>query len=58
VGSDEEKNKMTYPALYGVESSREKAEELIEQALGHLAGFPEKAEPLREIARYIARRSH
>jgi geranylgeranyl diphosphate synthase type II len=58
VGSDEEKNKMTYPALYGVESSQEKAEELIEKALGHLAGFPEKAEPLREIARYIVRRSH
>jgi geranylgeranyl diphosphate synthase type II len=58
VGSDEEKNKMTYPALYGIELSRQKAEELVEKALMVIEPLSEKAQPLREIARYIIERQY
>lgn len=52
-GSDEKKKKMTYPKLYGLEKSKEKARELINNAIESLAGFGDKAEPLRQIALYL-----
>lgn len=55
-GSDEEKKKMTYPRLFGVERSREMASELIREAIDALSLFDEKADPLREIARYLVER--
>lgn len=55
-GSDEKKKKMTYPKLYGIERSKEKAKELIDSAIGALRIFDEKAEPLRGIARYLLER--
>lgn len=55
-GSDEKKKKMTYPKLYGIEKSREKARELINGAIEALEIFDEKAEPLRAIARYMLER--
>lgn len=55
-GSDEKKKKMTYPKLYGIEKSREKAKELIDGAIEALDVFDEKAEPLRAIARYLLER--
>jgi len=56
-GSDEKKGKMTYPRVFGVEPSRKKAEKLIDKALKAIEIFDYKAEPLREIARYIVKRS-
>jgi geranylgeranyl diphosphate synthase type II len=58
VGSDAVKSKMTYPALYGIESSQKKAEELITRALKSIESIPERARPLREIARYILERQN
>jgi geranylgeranyl diphosphate synthase type II len=55
-GSDEKKKKMTYPRLYGIEKSREKAKELIHDAISALEIFDAKAEPLRAIARYMLER--
>jgi geranylgeranyl diphosphate synthase type II len=55
-GSDEKKKKMTYPKLYGIEKSRERAKELINGAINSLETFDEKAEPLRAIARYMLER--
>lgn len=55
-GSDEKKKKMTYPRLYGIGKSREKAKELINDAVSALEMFDEKAEPLRAIARYMLER--
>lgn len=55
-GSDEKKKKMTYPKLYGLDKSKEKAEELINSAICALDIFDEKAEPLRAIARYLLKR--
>lgn len=58
AGSDERKKKMTYPALYGIEQSREKAGELISEAVFAIKDFSGKAEPLREIARYFLERKN
>ncbi|MBM4140211.1 MAG: polyprenyl synthetase family protein [Nitrospira sp.] len=57
AGSDEKMKKMTYPALFGTEKSRQKAEDLISNAIDVLKVFSSEAEPLREIARYLIKRS-
>lgn len=55
-GSDERKKKMTYPGLFGIERSRQIASGLIHEAIDLISSFNEKAEPLREIARYLLER--
>ena len=54
---DSEKGKATYPALLGVEGSRELAAELIAQACAALDGFGQEAEPLRKLAQFVLRRN-
>lgn len=56
VGSDAERDKATYPRLYGLEESRRRAHAEVEAALAVLAGFDRRAEPLRSIARFIVER--
>ncbi len=56
VGSDRAKNKVTYPSVLGLEESRRLEEELVEKAISCLEGFDSKADPLREIAKYIIER--
>jgi geranylgeranyl diphosphate synthase type II len=57
AGSDQKKNKATYPALHGLEQARKKQQALYAAALNALQAFDEKAEPLRCIARYIIERT-
>lgn len=52
-GSDLAKNKKTYPAILGLQRSREAAREHVDEALGALESFGDSAEPLRAIARYL-----
>ncbi|MBI5188097.1 MAG: polyprenyl synthetase family protein [Nitrospirae bacterium] len=56
AGSDERMKKMTYPALFGIEHSRQKAKELISKAIDALKIFSFEANPLRKIARYLLKR--
>jgi len=56
AGSDQARGKATYPALVGLEASKARARELVQMALDALAGFDERAEPLRAIASYIVKR--
>lgn len=56
MGSDQEKGKATYPSIIGMAASKERASELIDMAIDSLRGFDEKAEPLREIAKYVVER--
>lgn len=56
TGSDERKKKMTYPCIYGIESSRKKTEELVSEAIYAIKGLSNRAEPLREMAKYILER--
>ncbi|MDA8137213.1 MAG: polyprenyl synthetase family protein [Desulfobacteraceae bacterium] len=58
VGTDLTRKKNTYPTLIGLENSESYAHHLIDHALKSLAIFDKKADPLREIARYIVRRDH
>ncbi len=56
VGSDDKIDKMTYPLLYGLEKSREIANQLVSDAVASLSIFSSKADPLREIAFYLVKR--
>jgi geranylgeranyl diphosphate synthase type II len=56
AGSDNEKGKNTYPSVFGLKESKRMADTLIADAINALEGFDEKADPLREIAKYIISR--
>ena len=58
VGSDLKKGKKTFPSFYGLEESRRRAKEVADQALDALKDFDRKAEPLRELAKYIVTRTN
>ncbi|VAW40486.1 (2E,6E)-farnesyl diphosphate synthase [hydrothermal vent metagenome] len=58
AGSDAEHNKATYPAIFGLEATREKAGEAVAAALEALRHFDHKADPLRALAEYIYTRSN
>ncbi len=55
-GSDREMEKATYPALFGIEDSKNKAKILIGSAVGELKEFDERADALRGIAEFIVAR--
>jgi geranylgeranyl diphosphate synthase type II len=54
VGKDLKKT--TFVSFSGVDGARELAEELSAASIEALAGFGAKAQPLRELARYVVRR--
>lgn len=56
VGSDLRKGKKTFPSFYGLEEARRRAKEVSDQALAALKDFDRKADPLRELAKYIVTR--
>lgn len=59
AGKDLTSDKTTYPALLGLERSKEVAEELIKDAKEALAMYDEvKAAPLIGLADYILSRTH
>lgn len=55
--SDAERDKSTYVALMGIEGARAHARRLVERALASLDGAGLSAFRLRELARFIVRRS-
>ena len=57
VGSDEARGKATYVSLLGLRQARERADELRDMALNTLDDLGEKAEPLRQIMKFIIERS-
>ena len=56
AGKDTAAQKVTYPALFGVEESVRKADALVSNAFAELEGFGERAERLKELARYLVER--
>lgn len=58
AGSDQNRQKATYPKILGLEASKQKAKELVSQAIQALEGFETQADPLREIANYIIARKN
>ncbi len=57
AGSDAARNKATYPAYFGVEKTRAMALEAVDAALASLTNFDQRADFLRELARYIYTRT-
>ena len=57
AGKDTASEKATYPALFGTEASLKKADALVNDAFAELKPFGEKAEPLKELARYLVERT-
>jgi len=58
AGKDQAQAKATYPALYGIEKSREIAGDLEAKALAELVPYGERATRLRQLAQFlVARRS-
>lgn len=57
-GSDQERNKPTFPSIIGLQASREKTLELHQKALDALAIFGEEAEILRYISAWFVERTH
>ena len=56
-GSDQARNKPTYPNLLGLEGAKETAQRLHDEAVSCLEGFSESADTLRTIADYIVQRN-
>ena len=56
AGKDTAAEKTTYPALFGIDESVKKADELVASAFAQLAPFGECAATLKEIARYLVER--
>ena len=56
AGQDEKHGKATYPALLGLEASRQHAAALLSEALAALSVFDDGAERLRQLARFIVNR--
>ena len=56
AGKDTASEKATYPALFGIDASVRKADELVSQAFAELESFGERADTLKELARYLVER--
>ena len=56
AGKDEKAGKMTYPALMGIEKSRELEEQLAGEAIASLELFGERAVILRQLAESLSKR--
>lgn len=58
AGSDVVHGKATYPAYFGIEGTRSRAEDAIAGARESLTSFDDKADPLRALADYILARTN
>jgi len=56
AGADKQRGKVTYPAAFGLTTSKKIQSELVEAAIDSLNVFDLQADTLRQIARYIVER--
>ena len=56
VGTDNIRQKSTYPSIMGIDKSKEIAQKLVNRALQSLDYFDNRSDPLRAIARYVIER--
>ncbi|MGA2020722.1 MAG: polyprenyl synthetase family protein [Candidatus Sulfotelmatobacter sp.] len=56
AGKDTAAQKATYPALFGIDESVRKADALVSAAFLELESFGERADTLKELARYLVER--
>ena len=55
---DEAQNKFTFVSYYGVDKARQKAAELVNEAIEAIGVFGAKSENLQALARYIIEREY
>ncbi len=58
AGKDLAAQKVTYPSLWGIETSKQKAQELVTNAKAQLVSYGDAARPLMAIADYITARTN
>lgn len=58
AGKDTASQKATYPALFGIEESQRKADLLIKEAFDELGSFGDRANTLKNLARYLVERKN
>ncbi|HZQ25121.1 MAG TPA: farnesyl diphosphate synthase [Terriglobales bacterium] len=56
AGKDTAAEKVTYPALFGIDESLKKADALVDAACGQLDSFGARAEVLKSLARFLVER--
>jgi farnesyl diphosphate synthase len=57
-GADIAQNKPTYPAIIGMDASKQEVQTLYDEAINALEDFNDRAELLRAVAEFIVRRQH
>ena len=58
AGKDSDQGKLTFPGVLGVDESRRRAEQLIDEAVQALGALAPRAEGLEALARYVLERNH
>src|ERR1700753_2916671 len=58
AGKDLASDKATWPAVFGIEASRQHAEKLITEAFAEVAPYGSAAEGLKSVAQYLVERTH
>src|SRR5204863_1050491 len=56
AGKDTAAETATYPALFGIDESVKKADQLAKDAFGALESFSDRAETLKALARFLVER--
>jgi geranylgeranyl diphosphate synthase type II len=56
AGKDTASEKATYPALFGIDASVQKADALVNDAFAELESFSGRAETLKDLARFLVER--
>ncbi len=57
-GRDADLGKLTYPALWGIEESRQRAMALVTEACECLNQYGDRAGCLKQLAKFIVERDH
>jgi geranylgeranyl diphosphate synthase type II len=56
AGSDERRQKATYPALHGIDRSRQQARALVREAIASLVPLGPAADPIRALCEFVVER--
>jgi geranylgeranyl diphosphate synthase type II len=58
VGKDLASQKLTYPAIYGIEASRQRAAALVATAISSAGNISNSVKPLIDLANFVVERNH
>jgi geranylgeranyl diphosphate synthase type II len=58
AGKDLASDKATWPAVFGIDASRQHAAKLIQEAFAAIAPYGSAAEGLKSVAQYLVERTH